>query len=589
MEKVEYNIPITKNKKTKAIKVNIDFYSYLAELNEELERHDIIKKIKETPQLGLIKVSSKQKKSRYDYVMLQLYFHKIVKDNLQNVLRLTYNNKVKAKEFNDSYKYNKDQKTPSIGDIIQLLVVVYNIGHFYNTFTASKAIIIAANENNDFKELILNSSEDKRFKNAINKLLAEKNYHRFHLINSLLILEKCDQNNQSVLLAKEILYSYINEENYEENSKIKYIFSIFKSIRTFSYIAYDLQVANASIKIDLSNEKGIIVILKELISEYNNKRPIKDLVISMRKLLDDIVYNEKTDAINYHRISMKMVRNLNEEANYLGKKYYTDYFINKDSLLNKKYSYHKDFVQDQILKITFSKEDEKIFNDLISKLEKINNTRVGYYDRNNGEKTILVSIVKKINHTKKINASYKVLKCIIKALRQTTNILEYDSRFLLSAKFLIFFLFMENPINIKATVDAEKCVFCTRGSKARIKEIENLLKNNFGTVDERHEVEFMKKCLQLDSTNDVSICIPASIVVLEKENQERKICEFDGLIIHPNRKNNQIVFLEAKNTDKRESYGKKCLKEKFDKLGLEYNIDDIKIKDKDAMMEYSIG
>ena len=35
MEKVEYNIPITKNKKTKAIKVNIDFYSYLAELNEE--------------------------------------------------------------------------------------------------------------------------------------------------------------------------------------------------------------------------------------------------------------------------------------------------------------------------------------------------------------------------------------------------------------------------------------------------------------------------------------------------------------------------------------------------------------------------
>lgn len=68
----------------------------------------------------------------------------------------------------------------------------------------------------------------------------------------------------------------------------------------------------------------------------------------------------------------------------------------------------------------------------------------------------------------------------------------------------------------------------------------------------------------------------------------KKLCEFDGMIIHPNRETNQIILLEAKNTSKSPSYAKKCLSEKLDKLNFNYNKDEIITKGFNAMLEISI-
>ena len=61
------------------MKVEIDLYAYAAELWDELENSEFITRVKEIPQLGVIKVVKKLAKSRYDYIILQLYFHKIIK------------------------------------------------------------------------------------------------------------------------------------------------------------------------------------------------------------------------------------------------------------------------------------------------------------------------------------------------------------------------------------------------------------------------------------------------------------------------------------------------------------------------------
>ena len=73
------------------LQVEIDLYPLATELYEELNRIGIIDRIKEIPQLGVIKVSKKLSKTRYDYIMLQLYLHKLIKNNLQSQLRFTYN------------------------------------------------------------------------------------------------------------------------------------------------------------------------------------------------------------------------------------------------------------------------------------------------------------------------------------------------------------------------------------------------------------------------------------------------------------------------------------------------------------------
>lgn len=552
------------------LRVEIDLYPYATELYEELDRIGIIERVKEIPQLGVIKVKKKLAKTRFDYVMLQLYLHKLIKTHLQGDLRYTYNNYINSKEFRDDYVYINNKNKPSMGDILQMLAIIYNVGHFYNTFTASRAITMFAKENNAFHDLIVNACKDERYQYAATTILKNKNYQRVHLLNSILILEQCDKSKQAVSVALEILYSYINEPLLQEENKLKYAFSIFRNIRTVSYMAYDLQIAETPLTIDLCNEKAMLLLLKELLSEYNNNQSSNHLVASITKLLDDTVYNENSNAICYYKISREMVSEMKKKPDYVDTNYYSDLFIDKNSIFNRTYSHKRDYVQTQILKLTFASEERWISELLLSELEKINNTRVGYYDRHSGEQTILVSIKGASDSDSKRYAAYKTLKCTVNYLRRIANISSCDHRFLLTVKFFLFYLFDENPVVIKPTINREICVICTRGKNTRIKEIQSLLKSSIGNEDENHEVQFLLSQIVDDSTNDTTITIPASILVYQKDAIGRKLSEFDGLIIHPMRKSNQVIFLEAKNRDKKPNFGKKCLMEKFSKFSFKY-------------------
>lgn len=570
------------------LRVEIDLYPYATELYNELDRIGIIDRIKEIPQLGVIKVKKKFAKTRFDYMMLQLYLHKLIKTNLQGDLRYTYNNYINSKEFREDYIYPNKKHKPSMGDVFQLLTIVYNVGHFYNTFTASRGITMLAEEDHEFYDLVVNACENKRYQCAAKTILASKNYQRLHLLNSILVLEQCDKSKQSISVALEILYSYINEQMLAKESKLKYAFAIFRNIRTVSYMAYDLQIAETPLTIDLCNEKAMLLLLRELLSEYNNNQSSNHLVGSIVKLLDDTVYNENSNAICYYLISRKMVSFLSKTSNYAGVNYYKDLFLNRSSVLNRAHTHKRDYVQSHILKLTFTADQRWISEALLSELEKINNTRVGYYDRNSGEQTILVSIKSTCDSNTKRYAAYKTLKCTVNYLRRVSGISSYDTRFLLTVKFFLFYLFDENPVVIKPTINRNICVVCTRGKNTRIKEIQSLLKSSIANEDENHEVEFLLSQIEGDSINDTTITIPASIIVYQKDAVGRKLSEFDGLIIHPMRKQNQVIFLEAKNRDKQPCFGKNCLIEKFDNFSFEYESDKIEIVGYDAYWKYSI-
>ena len=150
------------------LKVAIDIYPIATELYEELNRIGIIERIKAIPQLGVIKVKKKLHKSRYDYVMLQLYLHQLIKNNIQPSLKLTYNNYIKEKEFNKKVPYINKNFKPSLGDVMQMMSIVYNIGHFYNTFTASRAVTMMATQDTTFKNMVINASNPVLFRLVVN-------------------------------------------------------------------------------------------------------------------------------------------------------------------------------------------------------------------------------------------------------------------------------------------------------------------------------------------------------------------------------------------------------------------------------------
>ena len=580
-------LPKQKPRKKNLI-VKVKLYHYSAELYEELNKIGMVNRIKEIPQLGVIKVNKKLAKTRFDYVILQLYIHKLLQEKLQGHLRFSYHNPINSKEFRSDYQYQNMMKKPSMAEILQILTIIYSIGHFYNTFTASQAITMISSKDKNFYDLVVNASKDERYQNAAKAILESKNYKRLHLLNSLLILERCDNSKQSVSIAVELLYAYINEQLTSEDDKLRYVFNIFKKVRTVSYIAYDLQIAETPLTIDLCNENAMLLLLKELLSEYNNNQSSNHLVSSITKLLDDTVYNENSNAICYYKISRKMVSSLTKELNYSNLDYYKDLFIDENSLTNRTHPHERDYVQSQILKLTFPRELRGLSEQLLIDLEKLRNTRVGYYDRYSGEQTVLVSIKKNCSAASKRYAAYKTMKCAISYLRRIPELASTDKRYLLTVKFFLFYLFCENPVVIKPTIDKEVCVICTRGKKTRINEIQSLLKGSIGNKDENHEVEFLLSQIKDDTVNDTSITIPASIIVYQKGAVGRNLSEFDGMIIHPMRKEKQIVFLEAKNKDKQPSCGKNCLKEKFDKFTFNYSEDDIQIVDYDAYWNFTI-
>lgn len=568
------------------LETQIDIFNHTTELYNELDSMGIIERLREIPQLGGIKVPKKVSKTRFDYIMLQMYLHHIINKKLKEKLKYSYSNKITKKEFGENGKFCV-KTTTTIFDVLQVLILVYNIGHFYNTFTASHAVIMMASENQEFKEIIINASDDERYRAIAKKIIEQKNYRRLHLLNSILLLEKCDKSKYSVQLGLEILYSYINEDILPEDSKLKYIFSLFKNVRTVAYITYDLQVANTPFKFDISEENAVILILKELLSEYNDNKSVNNLKNSIIKLLDDTVYNENSKAIYNYRIARKMVKLIEEEQKQCNIDYYK-HILNKDSILNKKQQVSKDYNDLNILKLTFANEERGVSEILLKELESLSNTRVGCYDRDGRKQTILVSIKNNCEYNAKMVAAFKTLRLVVNALRRLKGIEIADNRYLLSAKFFLYYLFNENPVVINPVIHKNTCVICTRGKKTRVKEIEMLLKNSIGNKDNNHEVEFLLSQLKVDDINDTSIIIPASILVYCKDRIGKKMKEFDGMIIHPMRKKEQVIFLEAKNRHESPSKAKKDLLDKLKAFPIEHIADDIMVIDYDAYWKYTI-
>ena len=95
-----------------------------------------------------------------------------------------------------------------------------------------------------------------------------------------------------------------------------------------------------------------------------------------------------------------------------------------------------------------------------------------------------------------------------------------------------------------------------------------------GTPDQRYEVEHLKYCLMQNQTNNMALLIPSSIVVYNSQKPDQMLCEFDGLVIYPTKKEEQILFLESKNTNER-GKAKKCLCRKFKRLNLSCDMNQI--------------
>ena len=65
--------------------VEFDLYPLSEQLFDEFDRIGVIERLKAIPQLGSIPVSQNLQKSRYDYVVLQIWLHKKAHDLIVSI------------------------------------------------------------------------------------------------------------------------------------------------------------------------------------------------------------------------------------------------------------------------------------------------------------------------------------------------------------------------------------------------------------------------------------------------------------------------------------------------------------------------
>lgn len=552
----------------------------------ELDSHGFIGRLSKIPHLGLIEVPQGFSKTRLDYINMQLIFHRIVKKSIrlpEDRMKIGYNTPVKAKLLGIKLKGDD----PSVADCLQIMCFATNVGHAYHTFVSSRAIAMASMRNDIFRDRLLASCPSSPIRTLAARILEENNYHQVHLINALLVLAHCDQRKDSVKIAQAMLKAYLDEKSLPEDDKRKAIIKLFRTVRDVSFLPNDLQVASIPLTIDLEDEVAIGVLFKELLCTYNNNTQPRRLIEALKKLLNDYVYNVDSSCIRHYRIAQNISKHLIESAKDPGFDYYQDIWLDPGSCLNKRPAFTMPYDEDTILKLTFDPGERTEAMALLHELEKKSYVRVGYYDRYRQTKdgvTLLISQVKgEVTHVETaFFLMKKVLDYLLK-LEQAPN----HSNYLLTAKYFLHHLFNRRSIEILTPVDPKRSVLCTPNLKGQREALDTMLKKNLGSETQRHEVEFLKTRLEDDFKDDVILTIPSSILAYGPD--KKTDCEFDGLIIYPNRSEEQVIFLEAKLMKSKSTKAKTDLHAKLKDLGFDIPLDHLILVGNDCYYPMTIG
>ena len=513
--------------------VDIDLYGHADTLYTALRNGDYIARLDQIPQLGPVFVPKDRRITRLQYMNIQLYLHQVARKQRHCQWEYSYGSNL----FTTSQTYKgMSLASISIAEALQMLVILYNVGHFYNTFCASRAIILQANANTEFKEKLCSLFHETEFREIAKNMINQYQYEKWHLLNTYLLLQNITLSTEDENTCKYLLLLCLGSDTVTQTSKTKYLLRLFYEIRGLAYAACDLHNFKLALSIDIHNRKEIETLLKELLSKYNNPKSTRQMLVSIRKLLSDVSYNEPANVLCYYNVSQQLQRRISQ-CNIL--EYHT-LWSDEMSPINQRCMIHH-YDKQNVLKLTFQPKHFTVFQRIFEKIQHYEHIDYGYYTRPDGEYTLLVNLKPHLTTTQMYNTTHRITQLMMSYLKP-----HYDTNakeFTILAKFFLGHIFNNNHVEIKSDIE-QACVYCLRGYQQKQQKLKDICTRQT-SPDMQHETLLMLQQLS-EPINDTSLLIPASIQVFHYADGKREdIAEFDGVVIHPYRK--QILFLEAKN------------------------------------------
>ena len=330
--------------------------NYASQCYNFLKENDVVERLKNTEQLGLIKESMEGiHHSRWEYVILQMFLVNRVCD---------------TKKYALSHKFdlnlNNNIETLSGAELIQIWILLLNSGHLYGTFSSERGVLKAINGNTSLYKKI-KEKIPKDLEEWFEDIVTGCKFYKMNILNSIYFLNTSQKKSKTISGNKltdfyiELLKVFI-EDNYDDNLdfRVKKYKKLFNTIRQISYLLLDSQYFSLPFKFNLTD---FMANFDENFNEFFSKSSHMD------KLLQD--YD-----------------NLLSSKLYLSDIYLRNFAVHENYIYNKftgiKYTRHKDIKTD-LMSIKF---DNDFFNrykhyDTILKLEfdldKINNIDIKRY------------------------------------------------------------------------------------------------------------------------------------------------------------------------------------------------------------------
>ncbi|SEI13312.1 hypothetical protein SAMN05192559_11710 [Halobacillus karajensis] len=520
-------------------------------------------RLKDINQLGAIKyIHNGAHYTRYEYVLLQFMLINFMKNNSEWGL---------GSKFNFSFLENpvlSYENKITGAEILELIVLFGNIGHFRETFSSNKVWFHYLFTNKHDLRNSLKKGLKSNGKTLLDEMLTSANSYKIQWINTLFILSRSEKLNDYRLICERVFDKILS------NKSDKWL-DLYYKIRKVSYVVLDSHYSHIPISISLQNVLFNENLFVDELSKYSSG--LMGAFDRVNDLLEDTLYLENNTLLmgTYRSIDIytkvqKFLEN-NQNTRAISK---VNMLINDENTS----PFYKDFKisdgeipwdKEKNLSITFFVKHRDHFPRDVFQKEIDIGRKLGRecyiafnFSPSFSKYRTVYSMNKGLDHNKKIIVCLKIIRVALEdymlyrkySYDDVSNgrleevaikkIITYFFRNLLTDDYFCEF---EYPKNTSPFIVENGC-------KKTIKKVDDYIDyyelHHPNDKDAIHELKAVRASLESITYKGLIIVYLGSLRFIN--NDKKSVCELDGLIFTPKHKDENIRVIEAKNLRKKQ-------------------------------------
>lgn len=533
---------------------NCLLFGEAVELMDVLENRGLIEKTKNVCQLGTMRfVYPGAHHTRYEYIFTQLML-------ISNIVATKgVRRNVEISLSSALGEYEAFGYKISGGALLQCLAMLSNIGHMYDTFTASRILLRQLQESKESGTEfyhIYRRNLPKEAQGSFDYFLEKQNYYKLHLFNAIHLMKGIGNTPAYEKLSRlgiHIIAQLLDEKLIKNEATLR-IFTLYKKVRKIAYLSVDMIYTPASFGANLN--QMIYSISSAVDDLFNEDSVICQSISQLEDIIHKQIYDSARCILNSTRIEQEVYKQYSDCLSgiknvydirrliYEGEEPYASLHTKaqpralsnlfSDSILllsgNGKKAERKQGLQfdKRVLKniptsrIAFGTQPAQNFERVYSAFSLLSTEHIC-----EDSQTVISQAIAHELYSE--SEKREMVKYAITSLYQPRN----------------FFF----TISVPHGALINECIFICSGCKNAAQQIRHKYNNTVITdPDQLHEILSCASVLETLSYTGLVMCFVGGIKASQYKKTE-KVDELDGLIYFPNRppKDCVAVIVEAKN------------------------------------------